>query len=55
MAKTFEGIKKSVLEIVRICEKQKFCRTCPFWDDDLECRLRNPTCWLTADWREDAK
>lgn len=53
--KTPEKLKKAILEIVRICEKQKFCRECPFWYDDLECRLRNPMCWWTSDWKEGTK
>lgn len=51
---TIEKLKKAVLEIIRICEKQEVCRKCPFWDDDLECRLRQPMCWWTADWKEDS-
>lgn len=51
--KTHEQLKKSVLEIVRICEKQIVsCKACPFWDDDLECRLRCPMCWWISDWKE---
>lgn len=53
--KTPEELKKAILEIIRICEKRKTCKGCPFWDDDLECRLRNPTSWWTADWKEKAK
>lgn len=53
--KTTEHLKKAILEIVRFCEKQELCADCPFWDDDLECRLRCPMCWWIEDWKEKAK
>ena len=53
--KTPEKLQKAVLEIIRVCEKQRTCTGCYFWDEDLECRLRNPMCWWTADWKEKVK
>lgn len=48
--KNVEEIKKTLLYVKQACEI-KGCDKCPFWDDDLECRLNGPFGWWIDDWK----
>lgn len=44
--------RKLLADIQKMCIDRGMCKTCPFWDKLLDCRLNYPYGWTIADWDE---
>lgn len=44
--------RKLLADIKKMCLGRADCKSCPFWDNVLECRLCNPWNWCIDDWEE---
>lgn len=50
--KSSKTIKKVFAEVKKACLSTAFCNKCPYWDDDLKCRIGYPVNWYINDWEE---
>lgn len=50
--KSSKTIKKVFAEVKKACLSTAFCNKCPYWDDDLKCRIGYPVNWYIDDWEE---
>lgn len=44
--------RKLLADIKKMCLGRADCKSCPFWDNVLECRLCNPWNWCIDDLEE---
>ena len=45
--------RKRLADIRKMCIGRVRCDDCPFWDNELKCRLiYHPYEWLIEDWKE---
>lgn len=44
--------RKLLADIKKMCINREVCKTCPFWDKVLQCRLHYPYGWRIDDWKE---
>lgn len=44
--------RKLLADVKKMCMGRGLCNHCPFWDDDLQCRIGYPVQWYIDDWTE---
>lgn len=53
MARTSKAVRQVIADLKKKCMSIAFCNKCPYWDDDLECRIGYPVAnWYIDDWEE---
>ena len=50
MARASKSVRKVIADLKKHCLSTTFCNKCPYWDDDLKCRIGYPVQWYIDDW-----